>query len=153
MLELRDLALASPGFRIVLSSPRKPDFVFGGDGVGIGGDSSFVGKDFGNAGGWYCVTGQSDRLQIVVNLGQITVVRVLVDTVFVEAPCDRRRRLSVVSRDPSFSTASIGKRLCYCHLSRGGLPAISLPGPPSARFFGVDGFPWTIVTCFGEQGK
>ena len=112
------------------------------------------------------VAGQSNRLQIVVNLGQIKVIRTLVDVVFVGAPSDRRRRLSVVSRDLSFSISWTGKRrdvTVHVLVSRvagdaigsrstlptsevsledaAGFPATSLPGPPSARFFGVDGYP------------
>ena len=63
----------------------------------------------GNAGGWYYVARQSDRLQVVVNLGQV--IRTLVEIVFVEALSDRRPRLSVANRDPSFSVSWIGRRL------------------------------------------
>ena len=79
--------------------------------VSIGGYSSLIGKDLGNAGGWDYVAGQSDRLQIVVNLGQINVMLTLFEIVLVKGLSDRRRRISVVSRDPSFSISLAGERL------------------------------------------
>ena len=79
--------------------------------MSIGGGSSLIEKDSGTARGWYYVAGRSNRLQIVVNLGQIKVIRTLVEIVFVEALSVRRQRISVVSRDPSFSISRTGKRL------------------------------------------
>ena len=125
--------------------------------VSIGGDSSLIGKDLGNA-GWSYVAGQSNRLQIVVNLVQTKVIRTLVDSVFVVALSDRRRRLSVVSRDPPFSISWIGKRLdmtVHVPLSRVAIGSRStLPKLVCPRFLSVDVFPWTIdgfvVTFFGE---
>ena len=105
------------------------------------------------------------RPQIGVNLGQIKIIRTLVGIVFVGALSGRRLRTSVVSRDPSFSISRTGKRTCAADKCRGSrhCPKFhssmqlvcpqSLPGPPSAGFLSVHGFPWTIdnpVCDFGE---
>ena len=76
----RDLALADPGSPIVLSYPGDPDRFF---------YKIFVwpfvdGTCWVSIGGWYCVAGQANRLQIVVNLGQIKVIWSLVDIVFAD---------------------------------------------------------------------
>ena len=54
--------------------------------MSIGGDSSLIGKDLGNAGGWYYVAGTVSRPHLILV-----------------------RRLSVVSDDPSFSNTLTGK--------------------------------------------
>ena len=126
-------------------------------------------QDWGNAAGWYDVIGQFNRPRIVVHLCQIKVIRTLVESVCVETLLDRRRRNVVVSRDPSFSVSWTGERLdvtVRVLLSRVAgiasgspgtlllseptvLPVSSLSAPPSARFLGVDGFPWTIDETIG----
>ena len=169
MLELRDPALAAPASQIVLSYHGEPDRVFDKTFWLLGEHwwrFKFGWEGFG-AGGWFYLAEQSNRLQIVFDLRQIKVIRTLGDIVFVES--STWSSSTTVVSDPSFSISWTGKRhdatehallprvAGVVFGSRGtlptgevplehaaGLPTIPLPGPPSARFFGVDGFPWTI---------